>query len=58
MHEGPPSSCTSLRPVRENAQPLEHGSLVMMQLELTDRAADVIRRKGGTAVVDLLEPFG
>lgn len=29
-----------------------------MQLELTDRAADVIRRKGGTAVVDLLEPFG
>ncbi len=29
-----------------------------MQLELTERAADVIRRKGGTAVVDLLEPFG
>jgi len=29
-----------------------------MQLELTDRAGDVIRRKGGTAVVDLLEPFG
>ena len=29
-----------------------------MDLELTDRAADVIRRKGGTAIVDLLEPFG
>ena len=29
-----------------------------MRLELTDRAAEVIRRKGGTAVVDLLEPFG
>ncbi len=29
-----------------------------MNLELTDRAAEVIRRKGGTAVVDLLEPFG
>jgi len=29
-----------------------------MQLELTDQAAEVIRRKGGTAVVDLLEPFG
>lgn len=29
-----------------------------MQLELTDRAGEVIRRKGGTAVVDLLEPFG
>ena len=30
----------------------------IVQLELTDRAAAVIRRKGGTAVVDLLEPFG
>jgi hypothetical protein len=29
-----------------------------MQIELTDRAADVIRRKGGTAVLDLLEPYG
>lgn len=29
-----------------------------MELALTDRAATVIARKGGTAVVDLLEPFG
>lgn len=29
-----------------------------MDLELTDRAARVIRRKGGTAIVDLLEPYG
>lgn len=29
-----------------------------MQLELTDDAAAVIRRRGGVAVVDLLEPFG
>lgn len=29
-----------------------------MQLELSDRAAAIIARKGGTAVVDLLEPFG
>lgn len=29
-----------------------------MRLELTDKAAGVISRKGGTAVVDLLEPFG
>lgn len=29
-----------------------------MELALTDRAAAVIARKGGTAVVDLLEPYG
>ncbi len=29
-----------------------------MELQLTDKAAANIRRKGGTAVVDLLEPFG
>lgn len=29
-----------------------------MHLALTDRAATVIARKGGTAVVDLLEPYG
>jgi hypothetical protein len=29
-----------------------------MDLALTDRAAGVIRRKGGTAIVDLLEPYG
>ena len=29
-----------------------------MQLHVTDQAAAVIHRKGGTAVVDLLEPFG
>ncbi|MFT5201227.1 MAG: hypothetical protein ACI9C1_000599 [Candidatus Aldehydirespiratoraceae bacterium] len=29
-----------------------------MELKLTDRATDVIRRKGGTAVIDLLEPYG
>ena len=29
-----------------------------MQLALSDRAAAVIARKGGTAVVDLLEPYG
>jgi len=29
-----------------------------MELHLTDKAAANIRRKGGTAVVDLLEPFG
>jgi hypothetical protein len=29
-----------------------------MDLAVTDRAASVIARKGGTAVVDLLEPFG
>jgi len=29
-----------------------------MELHLTAEAAAVIRRKGGTAVVDLLEPFG
>lgn len=31
---------------------------IAMQLELTDQAANVIRRKGGTAIVDLLEPYG
>lgn len=36
----------------------EHMVHWTMDLELTDRAAHVIRRKGGTAVVDLLEPFG
>lgn len=30
----------------------------VMELHLTDKAAANIRRKGGTAVVDLLEPFG
>ena len=29
-----------------------------MELAVTDRAAAVITRKGGTAVVDLLEPYG
>jgi len=29
-----------------------------MQLHVTDQAAAVIHRKGGTAVIDLLEPFG
>ena len=29
-----------------------------MQLHVTEQAAAVIQRKGGTAVVDLLEPFG
>ena len=29
-----------------------------MRLALTDRAAAVIGRRGGTAVIDLLEPFG
>ena len=29
-----------------------------MELHLTDKAAANIRRKGGTAIVDLLEPFG
>ena len=29
-----------------------------MRIAVTERAAAVIRRKGGTAVVDLLEPFG
>jgi hypothetical protein len=29
-----------------------------MKLHVTDQAAAVIQRKGGTAVIDLLEPFG
>jgi hypothetical protein len=29
-----------------------------MELHVTEKAALNIRRKGGTAVVDLLEPFG
>jgi hypothetical protein len=29
-----------------------------MRLDVTDRASAVIRRRGGTVVVDLLEPFG
>ena len=29
-----------------------------MEFHVTDQAAAVISRKGGTAVVDLLEPFG
>ncbi len=29
-----------------------------MELHVTEKAAANIRRKGGTAIVDLLEPFG
>ena len=29
-----------------------------MRIDVTEQAAAVIRRKGGTAVIDLLEPFG
>jgi len=29
-----------------------------VQIDITDKAAAVIRKRGGTAVVDLLEPYG
>jgi len=30
----------------------------VVQIELTDKAAAVIRRRGGIAVIDFLEPYG
>ncbi len=29
-----------------------------MQIDVTEKAAAVIRRRGGTAIIDLLEPYG
>jgi len=29
-----------------------------VQIDITDKAAAVVRKRGGTAVVDLLEPYG
>jgi len=29
-----------------------------VQIDVTEKAAAVIRKRGGTAVVDLLEPYG
>jgi len=39
---------------------LSHVSRVdpVVQIDVTDKAAAVIRRRGGTAVIDFLEPYG
>jgi len=29
-----------------------------VQIDITDKAAAVVRKRGGTAVIDLLEPYG